>query len=160
MIYYWGACSPTLDGVRGLWGEVFNQQQGDFELKMVVSEIDFKLAPTLLYGSEDYEKVAKELKDQSGGTGVCAGVLKTGSVAWRCETCQTDPQAILCQACYENSDHTGHKIWLKTNVGGCCDCGNPDAFKKEGWCTKHQGFESSNEAFIASLSPYLKVSSP
>ena len=87
-------------------------------------------------------------------------MLKTGDVAWRCETCQTDPQAILCQACYENSDHTGHKIWLKTNVGGCCDCGNPDAFKKEGWCTRHQGFESSNEAFIASLSPYLKVSSP
>jgi hypothetical protein len=92
--------------------------------------------------------------------GVCAKVFKKGEVAWRCEDCELDPTCIMCQSCYEKSDHTGHRVWLKTNVSGCCDCGDPDGYKEEGFCSDHKGFAASSETMIASLPPYLKESSP
>jgi hypothetical protein len=71
-----------------------------------------------------------------------------------------DPTCIMCVPCYEKSDHTGHRTWLKTNISGCCDCGDPDGYKEEGFCTDHKGFAASSEAMVASLPPYLKESSP
>ena len=39
-----------------------------------------------------------ELKKQSSSTGkgVCAKTLKSGDVAWKCETCEKDPTCIIC----------------------------------------------------------------
>jgi hypothetical protein len=71
-----------------------------------------------------------------------------------------DPTCIMCVPCFEKSDHTGHRTWLKTNISGCCDCGDPDGYKPEGFCSDHQGFAASSEAMVASLPPYLKQSSP
>jgi len=45
-------------------------------------------------------------------------------------------------------------------VSGCCDCGDPDGYKEEGFCSDHKGFAASSEAMIASLPEYLKDSSP
>lgn len=89
------------------------------------------------------------LKKSSGGSkGVCAKTLKAGDVAWKCETCEKDPTCIICQECFELSDHKGHKIWLKRNVGGCCDCGDPDAWQESGFCTKHKGYAASSETLL------------
>ena len=63
--------------------------------------------------------------------GVCAKILKAGDVAWKCEDCEKDPTCIICQECFEKSNHKGHRVWLKTNVGGCCDCGDIDGWEEK-----------------------------
>jgi hypothetical protein len=65
----------------------------------------------------------------------------------------------MCVNCYEKSDHTGHRVWLKTNVSGCCDCGDPDGFDERGFCTDHKGYAASSEAMISSLPTYIKEAS-
>ena len=91
--------------------------------------------------------------------GVCAKVFKRGDMAWRCEDCEKDPTCVMCVPCYEKSDHTGHRVWLKTNVSGCCDCGDPDGFDEKGFCSDHKGYAASSEAMISSLPTYVKQSS-
>ncbi len=41
--------------------------------------------------------------------------------------------------CFKNGDHTGHDYRIHSAGGGMCDCGDPQAWKKEGFCTKHAG---------------------
>jgi hypothetical protein len=41
--------------------------------------------------------------------------------------------------CYKNGDHKGHKILFKKAYGGCCDCGDPEAWKPSGFCKTHSG---------------------
>ena len=40
----------------------------------------------------------------------------------------------MCVSCFENGDHENHDyIMYKSSFGGCCDCGNPEAWKPEGF---------------------------
>lgn len=48
--------------------------------------------------------------------------------AWTCKTCEKDSSCIICNECFENSDHTGHTYYYKESVSGCCDCGDPDSW--------------------------------
>ena len=41
-----------------------------------------------------------------------------------------DPTCIICAECFENSDHTGHRVIPKYSVSGCCDCGDLDAWSE------------------------------
>ena len=65
-----------------------------------------------------------------------------------------------CQDCFNKGDHKGHRVWLKTNVGGCCDCGDPDGWDEKGFCSDHKGFEASSEAMLKSLPAYVKDAAP
>lgn len=98
------------------------------------------------------------LKNSESGKGVCAKTLSYGDVAWKCETCEKDPTCIICQDCFEKGDHKGHKIWLKRNVSGCCDCGDPDAWAEEGFCSKHKGYVASIDTLLEQLPPFIKKS--
>lgn len=62
-----------------------------------------------------------------------------GDVAWRCMDCEKDPTCIICKDCFEKGDHTGHRVQLKRNVGGCCDCGDPEAWDENHFCVDHKG---------------------
>jgi len=76
---------------------------------------------------------------------VCA---KTISVAWRCYDCEKDSTCIICTECYEKSEekHKNHKVIFKSNCSGCCDCGDPDAWDVNGFCSDHQGsFKNDSE---------------
>jgi len=105
----------------------------------------------------NHERAAEELrKASSGRKGVCAKTLNHGDVAWKCETCEKDPTCIICQECFEAGDHKGHKVWLKRNVSGCCDCGDPDAWAESGFCKKHKGYEASADTLLEQLPTYVK----
>jgi Putative zinc finger in N-recognin (UBR box)/ATP-dependent Clp protease adaptor protein ClpS len=41
-----------------------------------------------------------------------------------------DPTVVICSACFNTQDHTGHSISMLVGhgSGGCCDCGDPEAF--------------------------------
>ena len=47
--------------------------------------------------------------------------------------------------------NNGSKIF-QSNSGGCCDCGDPQAWKPSGFCRKHQeGYARRNEDGVALL---------
>lgn len=55
-----------------------------------------------------------------------------------------DPSCAICSECFANSDHTGHDYWMFSSGGGCCDCGDVEAWRPEGFCCHHPGPRSSS----------------
>jgi len=69
----------------------------------------------------------------------CGYVFKRGDIAWNCRTCQTDPTCVICDNCFHNSNHEGHEVYFhRTTPGGCCDCGDAEAWSIEGCCDLHR----------------------
>mmetsp|Transcript_11499 Transcript_11499/g.25659 ORF Transcript_11499/g.25659 Transcript_11499/m.25659 type:complete len:3095 (-) Transcript_11499:90-9374(-) len=69
----------------------------------------------------------------------CGYVFKRGDIAWNCRTCQTDATCVICDNCFRLSDHEGHEVYFhRTSPGGCCDCGDAEAWKIEGCCPIHR----------------------
>ena len=62
--------------------------------------------------------------------------------------------------CFNNSNHEGHRTWLKTNVGGCCDCGDPEGWDVNGACSKHKGIDSSKDEALDALPGYVREKAP
>ena len=57
---------------------------------------------------------------------------------------------MLCDACFHASDHEGHDVYFhRTSPGGCCDCGDTEAWRVEGCCPLHRprGFGDTASAF-------------
>ena len=71
-------------------------------------------------------------------------VWKTGDTVYHCRTCGMDPSCAICHECFTNSDHTGHDYWMFSSGGGCCDCGDVEAWKREGFCSRHPGPPSTS----------------
>jgi hypothetical protein len=69
----------------------------------------------------------------------CGYVFRRGDIAWNCRTCQSDSTCVLCDTCFRESDHTGHDVFFhRTSPGGCCDCGDIEAWRVEGCCDRHR----------------------
>jgi hypothetical protein len=69
----------------------------------------------------------------------CGYVFRRGDIAWNCRTCQTDPTCVLCDNCFRESDHVGHEVLFhRTSPGGCCDCGDLEAWNPKGMCSRHR----------------------
>lgn len=76
----------------------------------------------------------------------CGYVFKRGDMAWNCRTCQTDSTCVLCDACFQASDHRGHEVsFHQTSPGGCCDCGDIEAWAPAGCCDKHRPIVNHDE---------------
>ena len=71
---------------------------------------------------------------------VCGQTITTGDPIYRCRTCQSDNNTLICVDCFKGSNHDGHD-WFATytNGSGCCDCGDPLSWDPKGFCTKHPG---------------------
>jgi hypothetical protein len=77
----------------------------------------------------------------------CGYVFKRGDIAWNCRTCQTDSTCVICDTCFRNSNHDNHEVYFhRTTPGGCCDCGDAEAWKVEGCCDAHKPMTSSSPA--------------
>ena len=80
------------------------------------------------------------IKETSVTQRVCSVAFVPGDIVWNCKTCQKDDTCVLCQECFSNSNHEGHEVFfyqVQTNCGGCCDCGDPDAWDPKGFCSRH-----------------------
>lgn len=70
---------------------------------------------------------------------VCGKVFNKGEIVWTCRTCAKDLTSVQCDECFKHSDHTDHELSFHraSGRGGCCDCGDPEAWLLCGNCTEH-----------------------
>jgi hypothetical protein len=69
---------------------------------------------------------------------VCQHPFKRNDIVWVCRTCQADETCVLCHTCFMASSHTNHDVaFYHAQAGGCCDCGDPDAWDPDGFCPLH-----------------------
>ena len=75
----------------------------------------------------------------------CGHIFKAGEASYACRTCSTDDTCCLCSRCFESTDHKGHMVRINISIGnsGCCDCGDPEAWKVPMQCTIHSELEPS-----------------
>ncbi|KAL5716697.1 RING-type E3 ubiquitin transferase [Ranunculus cassubicifolius] len=92
--------------------------------------------------------------------GVCGAVWGQNDIAYRCRTCEHDQTCAICVTCFQNGNHKDHDYSLMYTGGGCCDCGDVTAWKREGFCSKHKGPEMIrplSEEIANSVGPVLDV---
>eukprot|EP01132_Coremiostelium_polycephalum_P009089 gene9089-11139_t len=59
---------------------------------------------------------------------------------FRCKDCALTETSCVCLECFKKGNHIrdGHSFMVEeSNLGGCCDCGNPDSFYPKGFCSDH-----------------------
>ncbi|OQR90247.1 hypothetical protein THRCLA_09396 [Thraustotheca clavata] len=70
---------------------------------------------------------------------VCGYMFKQNDISWSCRDCEMDETCVLCQTCFQNSNHEGHQVFFhRTSPGGMCDCGDAEAWRPEGMCPAHK----------------------
>lgn len=91
-------------------------------------------------------EVLKQLYQMDRPPSVCGKVFKNGEPTYCCRECGMDSTCVLCVDCFKQSAHKNHKYKMGISVGGgCCDCGDTEAWKKEPFCKIHLvGIESKD----------------
>ncbi|KAI1845262.1 hypothetical protein JX266_008572 [Neoarthrinium moseri] len=74
----------------------------------------------------------------------CGHIFRAGEATYGCRTCSADDTCVLCSKCFDATDHEGHlvKITISPGNSGCCDCGDPEAWKRPIFCTIHSERDS------------------
>lgn len=103
---------------------------------------DEDMAEKMLYNTlEEFicngepREVLQQLAKMENPPSVCGRFFKVGEPTYFCRECGMDPTCVLCVTCFKESAHQNHKYKIATSSGGgCCDCGDPEAWKKEPFC--------------------------
>lgn len=86
----------------------------------------------------DPREVLQQLRQMEKPPSVCGKFFKVGEPTYICRECGMDPTCVLCVTCFKESAHQNHKYKIATSSGGgCCDCGDPEAWKKDPFCNIH-----------------------
>lgn len=87
----------------------------------------------------------------------CGHIFKAGEATYRCKTCSADDTCVLCSRCYDSSDHTGHMVYVSVSMGnsGCCDCGDPEAWRLPVHCSIHTPHEEGSQSQDKGKAPVL-----
>eukprot|EP01116_Phalansterium_solitarium_P020632 TRINITY_DN6139_c0_g1_i1.p1 TRINITY_DN6139_c0_g1~~TRINITY_DN6139_c0_g1_i1.p1 ORF type:complete len:462 (+),score=113.83 TRINITY_DN6139_c0_g1_i1:119-1504(+) len=94
----------------------------------------------LIAGGEEPEAFLQELQKTNPVSPICREVWTEGQYFYRCRDCEMSPSSSVCSSCFKAADHENHDFVFETSVyGGCCDCGNVQAWKPEGFCPCHTG---------------------
>ncbi|CAO2174612.1 unnamed protein product [Urochloa humidicola] len=99
-------------------------------------------------------------RSSAGDRAVCGSVWGQSDLAYRCRTCENDPTCAICVPCFQNGNHKDHDYSIMYTGGGCCDCGDATAWKREGFCSRHKGAEQIKplaEELAHSVGPVLDV---
>ncbi|KAH8739905.1 hypothetical protein FG386_001722 [Cryptosporidium ryanae] len=68
----------------------------------------------------------------------CSQIWSGQHVAYRCLTCGVTTSSCICVDCFQSSNHEGHDYYIyKSDYGGCCDCGDEQAWSSKGFCRRH-----------------------
>lgn len=76
----------------------------------------------------------------------CGHILAHGEATYCCRTCTDDDTCVLCARCFHASNHEGHNVTFSISKGGggCCDCGDPEAWNREVPCSIHTRHNSTS----------------
>eukprot|EP00906_Rhabdomonas_costata_P034740 RCo048859 len=105
-----------------------------------------------IIGDGDPSAVFEHFTSQSAA---CGKIWKANELAYKCNTCQGDPTCAICVECFNEGNHEGHDYRMIRTGGGICDCGDPNAWKPEGFCRKHRGVTTSGDP-TESLPPRVR----
>ncbi|XP_025197910.1 E3 ubiquitin-protein ligase UBR2 [Melanaphis sacchari] len=84
-------------------------------------------------------EVLRGLTQQNFPPSVCGRVFKMGEPTYNCRECGMDSTCVLCVDCFKRSPHKNHKYKMGTSYGGgCCDCGDVEAWKQDPYCQTHK----------------------
>ncbi|XP_042476695.1 E3 ubiquitin-protein ligase PRT6-like [Macadamia integrifolia] len=114
----------------------------------------------LMFEDEPCASLKNLAKMSVGQRGVCGAVWGHNDIAYRCRTCEHDATCAICVPCFQNGNHEDHDYSIMYTGGGCCDCGDVTAWKREGFCSKHKGTEQIQplpEKMANSVGPVLDV---
>ncbi|XP_054260913.1 E3 ubiquitin-protein ligase UBR2 isoform X2 [Macrosteles quadrilineatus] len=91
----------------------------------------------------DPQTVLKSLSQLDNPPSICGRVFKMGEPTYYCRECGMDATCVLCVDCFKKSVHKNHKYKMGTSSGGgCCDCGDVEAWKNDPYCDIHaQGLQ-------------------
>ena len=132
------------------------------ELTRIIFENDDTMGDILenTTSNEFFEKFGSTLPKK-----VCQHPFKKNDIVWVCRTCQADETCVLCHQCYAASNHEGHDVaFYHAQAGGCCDCGDKDAWDPKGFCPLHgredevrleEGMEGRVRGVVDSCIEYL-----
>lgn len=95
----------------------------------------------LMFDGDPQECISSLAQSGDGRRAVCGAVWGQNDLAYRCRTCEHDPTCAICVPCFQNGNHKDHDYNIRYTGGGCCDCGDETAWKKEGFCSEHKGTE-------------------
>ncbi|KAL6519431.1 hypothetical protein OROGR_018751 [Orobanche gracilis] len=95
----------------------------------------------LMFEGDPEEALENLAKMNANQRGVCGFVWGHNDIAYRCQTCEHDPTCAICVPCFKNGNHKDHDYSVIYTGGGCCDCGDISAWKREGFCSEHKGAE-------------------
>ncbi|GAB2272531.1 hypothetical protein Dimus_007354 [Dionaea muscipula] len=96
----------------------------------------------LMFEGEPCGALEKLANMNIGQRGVCGAIWGKDDIAFRCQTCELDPTCAICVPCFQNGNHKDHDYSIIYTGGGCCDCGDETAWKREGFCSNHKGAEN------------------
>jgi E3 ubiquitin-protein ligase UBR1 len=87
--------------------------------------------------AQDADTVAEYGPSRKGKP--CGHVFKRGETVYRCLDCAVDGTCVFCARCFHASTHDGHEIsvHIHSTGCGCCDCGDPEAWKVPIDCKYH-----------------------
>ncbi|CAE6498279.1 unnamed protein product [Rhizoctonia solani] len=96
------------------------------------------LAPDVLLGDAQRENIPGVDDLPTPGRG-CGHIFKRGESCFRCRDCGLDDSTVMCARCFHATDHTSHNISFSVtqHPGGCCDCGDPEAWSVPLNCPRH-----------------------
>jgi hypothetical protein len=87
--------------------------------------------------------------ESTSSSSVCGQVFKKGDAVYACKQCGIDESSVLCSTCFKASDHTNHDISFTPGIGGCCDCGQKEAWTRPVVCSVHTP-QTSNAVVVNS----------
>jgi len=151
---------------------IFQYQKNDNELSLIIKALEQIIRPepnlsaikNLKYKEHLYnlifEKKALSELQQSKQLNIiqktmCGKHVAHGDFYFRCLDCDLNTipgiVALFCVECFEKANHADHRVLLvkKENQStATCDCGDPDAFTPEGFCSDHQQQDIDLQEFL------------
>lgn len=94
----------------------------------------------------------------------CGHVFKNGESVYRCRDCALDDTCVLCSKCFHSSNHENHdtSVTISVGSGGCCDCGDKEAWVIDLFCKHHnpnpnlKDHINENQQDISNIQPLPK----
>lgn len=133
----------------------------DVEVLALATELG--VAPAGCGTEQMYEAVAVTAASFGGAPRPCGHIFHRGDLVYSCRDCEVDSTCVLCESCFNASDHVGHNVLFHrtaVQTGGCCDCGDVEAWCREGMCVAHRPRGADDDVDAAAAAPITDAFPP